>query len=79
MLNSTQKQKIKGFIADITMSNAVKGVLRETFLKNSGVNDVQTLAAERIAINLLEEGFKELRKYSFQTEKEEKDRVQVGL
>ena len=79
MLNQTAKNKIKGFLSDAVMSNAVKEVLREAFLKNSGVNDVQTLAAERIAINLLEEGFKELKKHSNQTEKEEKDRVQVGL
>jgi len=79
MLNQTQKQKIKGFIADKTMSNAVKEVLRESYMKKSGATDVNTLAAERIAINLLEEGFRELKKHSNETERDEKVANQIGL
>lgn len=66
-------------MADETMSNTIKKVLRETFLKDSGVRDVYTLASERIAINLLEEGFKELKKYSNETKKLEKDTKNIGL
>lgn len=81
MLNETQKHKIKGFMADEMMSNAVKYVLREVFLKERGNKDtdVQTLAAERLAIILLEEGFKELKKYSKETKQEPQEGANVGL
>jgi len=79
MLNSTQKDKIKRFLADKTMSNSVKEVLRESFLKSQGNTDVYTLAAERLAVILLDQGFKELSKFANQTEKEEIVKTQVGL
>lgn len=61
------------------MSGAVKEVLRETFLKNNGSKDVQTLAAERIAISLLDIGFNELRRFSQKTEQEVKNQPNPGL
>ena len=79
MLNPTEKQKIKSFLADKVMSNAVKSVLMDSFLKNSKNTDVQTLAAERIALNLLDEGFKELNKYANKTERTEKKVGQFAL
>ena len=79
MLNQTDKEKIKRFLADEVMTNAVKSVLREAFLKNSGSEDVQTLASERMAINLLEDGFKELRKHSNREDTKAKEIRQVGL
>ena len=66
-------------MADKIMSNAVKEVLRETFLQNHGTKDVNTLAAERIAISLLDIGFKELKKYSAKAEQEIKELNNVGL
>ena len=79
MLNLTEKIKIKAFLSDEIMFNAVTKVLRESFLKSSGTSDVQTLAAERIAINRLASGCKELKTYSNQVENEIKDKVQIGL
>jgi len=61
------------------MSESVKAVMLKAFLKTSGNKDVQTLAAERIAIDLLEEAYRELNKYASQEEKEEKILTQVGL
>ena len=61
------------------MSNAVKNVLREAFLKSQKTTDVQTLAAERMAINLLEEGFKELQKHSNKEKNERENVDNVGL
>lgn len=66
-------------MADVVMVHAVKTVLREAFLKSSETQDVQTLASERIAINLLENGFKELKKFSNKTEGESKELNNVGL
>lgn len=66
-------------MSDKVMSQAVKMVLRESFLKSSGTQDVQTLASERMAINLLEEGFKELKKFSNTTEQKFKELGNVGL
>lgn len=78
-MDSTKQQKIKRFMGDRIMVDAVKEVLRETFMKSSGTQDVQTLASERMAINLLEAGFKELKKYSAIAEQEIKDITQIGL
>lgn len=79
MPDKTQQHKIKSFLADRIMTDAVKSVLRETFLKSSGAQEVQTLAAERMAINLLEEGFKELKKFSNKAQQEIKEAGNVGL
>ncbi len=79
MLNPTEQQKVRGFISDEVMSNAVKTVLREAFMKSQGNTDVQTLAAERIAIMLLDVGFKDLGKVANQSKKEEKPGNNVGL
>ena len=79
MLNNNEQHKIKAFTADKVMSNAVKKVLMEVFIKDSGTTDVQTLASEKIAILLLQSGFKELKKYSNIADQEVKKIIQVGL
>jgi hypothetical protein len=56
-------EKITRFLNDVVMAEAVKRVLLESFMKPSKDTDVQTLAASRIAIDLLNEGWKELQKY----------------
>ena len=57
-------EKLKRFAHDKVMFESVKTVLLKSFLKDRKNTDVNTLAAERIAIILLEEGFKELQRYS---------------
>jgi hypothetical protein len=79
MLNSTEKNKIKRFLADKVMADTIEKIFLASFLKKSGNTDVQTLAAERIAINLLEEGFKDLRKYANQITRDEKQKGQIAL
>ena len=61
------------------MSDTVKAVIREEFLRNHGTKDVHTLAAERLAISMLDLGFKELKKISAQTERESKPVMNMGL
>lgn len=65
-------------MADQMMSNSVKAVLQESFLAYKD-GDIHMKASQMMAINLLEEGFEKLKKYSNQTIKQEKDKVQVGL
>jgi len=79
MLNNNEQHKIKAFTADKVMSSAVKKVLMEVFIKDSGTTDVQTLASEKIAILLLQRGFNELKKYSNIADQEVKKIIQVGL
>ena len=66
-MDNTKKEKIKQFLNDRNMSATIKEVLIESFLKPKKDNDVQFLAASRIAIDLLNDAWTELRKY--QTDK----------
>lgn len=58
-MNDTQKAKISRFLADKVMSEAVYDVLRESFLKDK-TRDIHVLAASRLALDLLRDGWKEL-------------------
>lgn len=77
-MNESQIAKIKLFLKDKMMSSAVKEMLRERFLKSKGVTEVNYMAAQRLAIDLLEEGFKELEKLN-KDKKEPKIDYQIGL
>jgi flagellin-specific chaperone FliS len=57
-----QKQKIQRFLQDEVMSSSVYDVILSSFLKSQGSEDVNVLAAERIAISLLQDAWKELKK-----------------
>lgn len=63
-MDATRQDKIKKFMADERMSGAVKEVLLGSFMKPRGHTDINMLAASRIAIDLLEDGFKDLKKYT---------------
>jgi protein involved in sex pheromone biosynthesis len=78
-MNETEKNKIKRFLDDDVTQKAVYNTLLRTFLKPRDRGDVQMLAASRIAIDLLEEGWKELHKVSHQVNKEPREVKQVGL
>lgn len=58
-----KQQKISRFLADTEMAAMVKDVLLATFLKPTKKDDVQYLAASRIAIDMLQDGFKALETY----------------
>lgn len=62
-MNEVEKEKIKRFMSDKVMAEAVKESILETFLKPQKDKDVQTLAASRIAIDLFQEAFKDLQRY----------------
>jgi hypothetical protein len=79
MIDTHQEQKIKRFMHDAVMSSGVYSVLLHSFLKPRKDADVYTLAASRIAIDLLNDAWKELEKIKGQSEREEQKLEQVGL
>lgn len=79
MNEKAKQEKVRRFLADEVMAYFVKDVLRESFLKQSKDKDVQYLAASRIAIDFLEDGFKELAKYKSPNREEPGPGGQIGL
>lgn len=57
------EERIQRFINDEVLADAVYGIILESFLKPRRISDVQFLAASRIAIDLLNEAWKELEHY----------------
>ena len=69
--------KLKRFMSDKGMNEAVKAVLTKSFMKSRS-KDVQVLAAERLALDFLEDAWRDLERY-LQEEVKDKVSVQVGL
>lgn len=78
-MTQAHKEKIRRFLADKTMSEAVFQVLLDSFLEVRKGSDVQTLAASMIAVEKLREGWKDLEIYKSETESEKHQLEQVGL
>ena len=66
-------------MGDKALSATIKEVLREAYLEDTGVTDVNTLASERIAINKLEKAWKNLEKYKNQDNQEPEEKGNIGL
>jgi hypothetical protein len=71
-IDATKRSKIKRFLADRVMTDAVSEVLIESFLKERKGADVHQLAAARLAIDMLRDGFKDLAKYRNEADDEQK-------
>lgn len=71
--------KIKYFLEDRVMSEAVKEAILKTFLEESEGSDVNTLAAERIAIKLLTKALKNLETYRQVEKKTLSEEINIGL
>lgn len=79
-MNDTQKEKIKRFLDDKLMSDAVYQILLGSFLQGYGPSEnVQVLAASRISIDMLSEAWKELQRYQNVHTVEENERTQRAL
>lgn len=78
-MTDAEKQKIARFLNDTVMAEAVRDVLTKTFLKPLPNKDVHHLAAARIAVDFLEDGWKELEKYKAQAEQEPKQERNIGV
>lgn len=78
MLNKTQQAKIIQFTDDEQMASSVKEVLRDAFLKGQS-NDVNFLAAQTLAVRLLEDGWRDLMRLKTNSENGQHETQQVGL
>ena len=78
-MNPDQKSKIIRFLDDQAMSQVVYDVLLRSFLKASKDRDVQNLAASMIAVERLDDAWKELAKLKNEQKVEREDRLQIGL
>ena len=73
MIDKTKEEKLFRFVNDVVMREAVYNILLQSFLKPKDRTDVNTLAASRIAIDLLQDGWKELQKYKTIQDEEKKN------
>jgi hypothetical protein len=71
--------RIVEFVKDETTMNAVYEVLRDSFLTGKGQRDIQMLAAERLAIDLLDNAWRDLQKYKVDDKSSSPSLKQVGL
>lgn len=78
-MRQAEKEKIKRFVADKEMFGAVKNTLLKTYIKKGEYNDIHMLAAAKIAIDLLEDGFREIIRVSNQSEPADKKAGNVGF
>ena len=74
-----QQEKIRRFMHDEVMSNAVYEVLLNSFLEPKEGQDVNMLAASMIAVGRLKAGWRELEKLKLIAEGETNERKQIGL
>lgn len=79
MFKDVKEAKLNRFANDEETCVAVYEVVRDEFLKSRGQRDIQILAAERLAIELLDKAWKELRTYKDIKELESTSGVQIGL
>lgn len=78
-MNDTQKEKIKRFLQDKVMSDAIKEVLERECLRSSKDRDVQNLAARFLALEIVGSAWKELEKYQNGRTEDTPKLKQVGL
>lgn len=78
-MDKTKQEKIKRFMADKVMSGAVMELLTESFLSPKGARDIHIIAAERIAIDLLKEGFRNMERISQIEDRSENKLIQPAL
>lgn len=79
MNEQLKQEKVRKFLADAAMSEVVFQVLLQSFLKKRETDTVEMKAAERIAIDLLQEGWKELEKIKNQSQPVARSVAQVGM
>ncbi len=78
-MNEHEKQKIQNFLNDKVMSQAVYNAIREEFLSDNIKNDVQVLAASRLAVGFLKEAFKRMERFKKEDKPEQESESNVGL
>lgn len=79
MNNDLKIEKLQRFINDEAMAFAVHQTLIDSFLKKRTGQDVYLLAASRLAVDFLNEAWKELESYKVINKKLSPTTRQVGL
>lgn len=72
-------EKLKRFANDIQMLEAVKYVMEQEVLKSPSSDDIYKKAGRFIALEILNNTWKEIEKYRLALEEDEKVKKQVGL
>ncbi|MES2224145.1 MAG: hypothetical protein V4469_04410 [Patescibacteria group bacterium] len=62
-MNEIEKNRLERFVMDQVSVDAVYKLLFNSFLKSKGQRDVQIMAAERLAIDFLDDAWEELLKF----------------
>jgi len=79
-MTQIQKDKIVRFLEDTLLSDTIYDILTANVLKQNTRNqDVHFLAAQRLAIDVISESWKELEGYKSQAEKKETTPRNIGL
>ena len=81
-LQEIQKEKVRQFLNDKIMSDTIKQVFLSVFLSKEYIkinDDVHLLAASRLAVNFLLEGFKYLEEYRKVEQRVKEKLVNPGL
>lgn len=78
-MNEAKRQKIMKFMGDEKMQEVVREVLLKSFLLSRPGQDVHVLAASRLAVDFLEQGWKELRKHASVESEERMDEANIGV
>ena len=78
-LTDAQKMRLQRFMGDPVTPGAIHQVLMTTYLKKRADEDTNMKAARFLALELLEEGWKELEKYQVEIENNGSTTRQIGL
>lgn len=78
-MNDIEQSKLDRFAKDEVMLQSVHKFIRNFFLKGKGNRDVQILAAERLAVDFLDDAWRELEKYNVSEDNSSPPSRQVGL
>lgn len=79
MINDAQRAKIKRFLDDRAMNESVRMAIQESFLKPRANKEIHYLAAKSLAVEFLDEAFKDLNRFYGESERESTEQRQIGL
>lgn len=78
-MNDAQKEKLRQFGNDVVMNEVVKQSITNSFLKGKPTDDVHIKASRFIALELLNEAWKDIEVFKDKAEREGEKKKQIGL
>lgn len=79
MYSETEKEKIKRFLMDKVMSDTIRKVLEDTCTKPSKDRDINILASRFLAVEVINDAWRELGNHASKAPSEIKKGGNVGL